>query len=79
MLVDGIWSVIGTTNFDNRSFGINDEINLAVRDAALAARLEQDFAHDWAQSTPITLEQWQRRPASERIVEMLGKLIERQQ
>jgi cardiolipin synthase len=79
LLIDGIWSVVGSTNFDNRSFGINDEINLAVRDAQLAARLEQDFAHDWAQSKPITLEDWERRPASERVVELLGKVIERQQ
>jgi len=79
MLVDGTWSVVGSTNFDNRSFGINDEINLAVRDAQLAARLEEDFARDWAQSKAVTLEDWERRPASERVVEMLGKVIERQQ
>jgi cardiolipin synthase len=79
MLVDGIWSVVGSTNFDNRSFGINDEINLAVRDPQLAARLEEDFARDWAQSKPVTLEAWERRPASERVVELLGKVIERQQ
>ena len=79
LLIDGIWSVVGSTNFDNRSFGINDEVNLAARDAQLAARLEEDFARDWAQSKPVTLEEWERRPTSERVVELLGKVIERQQ
>ena len=44
LLVDGMWSVVGSTNFDHRSFGINDEVNLVVSDPALAARLEEDFA-----------------------------------
>ncbi len=79
LLIDGIWSVVGSTNFDNRSFGINDEVNLAARDAQLAARLEEDFARDWAHSKPVTLEEWERRPMSERVVEMLGKVIERHQ
>jgi cardiolipin synthase A/B len=79
LLIDGIWAVVGSTNFDNRSFGINDEVNLAARDTALAARLEEDFARDWAQSKPVTLEEWERRPMSERVVELLGKVIERQQ
>jgi cardiolipin synthase len=79
LLIDGIWSVVGSTNFDNRSFGINDEVNLAVRDPGLAARLEEDFARDWAQSKPVTLEEWERRPVTERVVELLGKVIERQQ
>ena len=37
LLVDGMWSVVGSTNFDHRSFGINDEVNLAVSDPAIAA------------------------------------------
>ena len=43
LVVDGVWSVVGSTNFDPRSFGMNDEINLAAQDEELAARLEQDF------------------------------------
>ncbi len=79
LLIDGIWSVVGSTNFDNRSFGINDEVNVATRDAELARRLEEDFTHDWAQSTPVNYEDWLRRPISERAVEWLGRIIERQQ
>ena len=55
------------------------EIKLRPYDVKLAARLEEDFAHDWAQSTPVTLEEWEKRPMSERVVELLGKVIERQQ
>jgi phosphatidylserine/phosphatidylglycerophosphate/cardiolipin synthase-like enzyme len=42
----GAW--FGSTNIDNRSFGLNDEVNLAVFDERLAARLEEDFARDVA-------------------------------
>ncbi len=41
LIIDGVWSVVGSTNFDSRSFAINDEVNLAVLDPMLAARLTQ--------------------------------------
>jgi cardiolipin synthase len=70
---------VGSTNFDNRSFGINDEVNLAVRDTALARRLEEDLADDLRQSRRISLDEWRHRPATERATELLGWVIERQQ
>ena len=79
MIIDGLWSVVGSTNFDNRSFGLNDEVNLAARDRALAARLEQDFANDLRNSRRITYEEWRRRPVWERLQEKAGSLFERQQ
>jgi cardiolipin synthase len=79
MIVDGLWSVIGSTNFDYRSFGINDEINVALRDAEVSARLTQDFMRDLAHSQQITYEQWRHRPWLERLNEQLGWLLERQQ
>src|SRR6185295_9827916 len=60
MIVDGLWSVVGSTNFDNRSFGLNDEINLAACDDKLAERLEADFARDMADSRRVTYEEWRR-------------------
>ena len=39
MIVDNEWCVVGSTNFDNRSFGLNDEVNLAAFNRQLAARL----------------------------------------
>jgi cardiolipin synthase len=79
LIVDGVWSVIGSTNFDNRSFDLNDEVNLAAADRGLAKRLEEDFESDWRESKVITYEDWKRRPLTERLQELLGRLIERQQ
>ncbi len=79
MIIDGIWSVVGSTNFDHRSFGLNDEVNLAAFDARLAARLEEDFARDLADSRAISYEEWQRRPLLERVQGWFGWMLERQQ
>ena len=49
LIVDHVWSVVGSTNFDNRSFGLNDEVNVAILQKTLAARLEADFAADLAE------------------------------
>jgi cardiolipin synthase len=79
MIIDGLWSVVGSTNFDNRSFGLNDEVNLAARDEKLATRLEEDFARDISDSREVTYEAWRRRSILERSQEWLGWLLERQQ
>jgi cardiolipin synthase len=79
LIVDELWAVVGSTNFDNRSFGINDEVNLAVRDRAVAQRLSADFTADLRHSQRITLEDWRHRPVTERATELLGWTIERQQ
>ncbi len=79
LVVDGLWSVAGSTNFDSRSFGINDEVNVAAFDEGLAAHLDEDFHADLRVSRRITYEEWSRRPAIERANEWLGWLIERQQ
>ncbi len=79
MIVDGVWSVVGSTNFDNRSFGLNDEINLAARDTKLAARLAEDFSADLAASREVTYDEWRRRSIFERMHEWLGWVLERQQ
>jgi len=54
LTVDDQWCVAGSTNFDHRSFGLNDEVNLAVLDPALAATLESDFADDLRHSRQLT-------------------------
>jgi cardiolipin synthase len=79
LIVDGVWSVVGSTNFDNRSFGLNDEVNMGVLDESLAARLAEDFARDIANSKEITYEQWTHRPLLQRAPEILGWVLERQQ
>ena len=79
LVVDQLWTVVGSTNFDNRSFGLNDEVNLAVRDATLARRMESDFANDLRESGRVTLDEWRHRPIAERAPEFLGWIFERQQ
>jgi cardiolipin synthase len=79
LIVDDLWTVVGTTNIDNRSFEHNDEVNLAMRDPALAARLLQDYERDLAASTEVTLERWRRRPMWEKIAGPFVWILERQQ
>lgn len=79
MVVDDVWSVVGSTNLDNRSFGLNDEVNLAAFDRELAARVAEDFRRDVADSSEITYDQWRKRSIFERAHEQLGRLLERQQ
>ena len=76
---DGAWSVVGSTNLDNRSFGINDEVNVAVLNPEIASRLTRDFEQDAAESRKVTLEEWKGRPLSERLMEIVGWIFEREQ
>jgi cardiolipin synthase len=79
LIVDGQWSVVGSTNMDNRSFEINDEVNLAAFDGEMCRRLTEDFMKDLESSRAMTYDEWKRRPLRERITETLGELIQRQQ
>ncbi|HSE42387.1 MAG TPA: phospholipase D-like domain-containing protein [Acidobacteriota bacterium] len=79
MVIDDVCSIVGSTNFDNRSFGLNDETNLIGFDRALAERLLEDFERDIANSEEITLEKWKKRPIAEKVFENAGRILERQQ
>lgn len=79
LLVDDLWSVIGTTNLDNRSFEHNDEVNVAIRDRAVTARLARDFECDVAHSREISLDAWRRRPVWEKLIGTVAWILERQQ
>ena len=79
LLIDELWAVIGTTNFDNRSFMINDEINLAASDRSFCERLAKDVRADLADSVRITFEDWQSRPWMQRVWEQFSRILERQQ
>jgi cardiolipin synthase len=58
MMVDGVWSVIGSANFDNRSFELNDELTVAVQDRELAATLTAHFEDDIRQSRKLDARTW---------------------
>lgn len=61
MTVDGVWSAVGSSNFDDRSFETNDEITLGIRDAATAQRLDAIFEKYVQRATEIELEAWRHR------------------
>ena len=79
LMVDHAWTMIGTTNVDNRSFEHNDEVNVAFREADIASRLRHDFEADLAASDEITLDAWSRRPMLEKLVGPVCWILERQQ
>ena len=78
LVVDGVFSSVGSTNFDNRSFRLNDEANLNVLNAEFGATQQRVFDQDWAQSRRITLAQWQDRPWREKGLEQLATLLSSQ-
>jgi len=69
MIVDGIWSMVGSANFDNRSLELNDEMNIAVSDPELAARLVKDFEQDLQRAKKLDVNEWRRRNVLEKIRE----------
>lgn len=79
LVVDDTWSVLGSTNFDSRSFDLNDEVNLAVMDARLASRLLDQFGVDLAASRSISYQEWVDRPWHERALAAFAFFLERQE
>ena len=69
LVVDGLLTSVGSTNFDMRSFRLNDEANLNVYDAAFAGEVSKVFAEDLKLSRQITSAMWRDRPVLEKIVE----------
>jgi cardiolipin synthase A/B len=79
LLVDQLWAVIGTTNFDNRSFEHNDEMNVVFRDRGVTARIADDLEADLRSSREITLDAWRKRAWFEKLIGTVAWILERQQ
>ncbi len=75
LIVDGVLVSVGSTNFDNRSFRLNDEATLNVLDAAFAQRQTAIFEADLAKARRVTHAQWLQRPRTERLMEHVASLI----
>ena len=75
MIVDGLWVSVGSTNFDSRSFYLNDEANLNIFHAGFACRQIEIFLKDVEQSKPVTLRQWKRRPMVEKALDTMASLL----
>ncbi len=72
--IDGVWSTVGSTNLDWRSFLHNDEINAVVLGREFAARMETDFRADVSASKEITTQHWRRRSLLLRIKERIARI-----
>lgn len=75
MIVDGFMTSVGSTNFDNRSFRLNDESNLNIYDTTFAARQTAVFEDDMAHARRVTYEAWQHRPWQEKALEELASVF----
>lgn len=75
-VVDGVWSTVGSTNLDWRSFVHNNEINAVILGGAFGAQMEAMFEADLARSDRITLERWQQRSLATRMKETGARLWE---
>jgi cardiolipin synthase len=78
VIVDDVWVSVGSTNFDSRSFRLNDEANLNVFDRDFARTQIQAFDDDKRKSTRVSLEAWQSRPWTERLKEHAAGLLRSQ-
>jgi cardiolipin synthase len=73
-VIDGVWSTVGSTNLDWRSFLHNQELNAVVLGPAFGARMREAFDRDLAVSRRITAQEWRRRPLSERMKEQAARV-----
>jgi cardiolipin synthase len=70
--------IIGTTNFDNRSFAHNEETSVCIKDAGLASFMEQTFCTDMRACERVELEAWQKRGFVTKSLEAVASLLEAQ-
>ena len=72
MIVDEYFVTIGSTNFDNRSFRLNDEVNISILDEGFARQMTEWYEKDLAHSESISMEVWENRSY---LVKMYGWVI----
>lgn len=78
MTVDGCWAAVGSTNFDDRSFEVNDEVTLVVYDERIARELEETFERDLADAKEMHFEPWKNRPWKHKITDFAAFLFNEQ-
>ena len=75
LLVDDVFSSVGTTNMDYRSFDQNYEINAMVYSESFASELEEQFLKDVGQCVPLQLSRWDQRPIRKRLLQSTARLL----
>jgi cardiolipin synthase len=78
MVVDGVWSTLGTTNFDNRSFAHNEESNVCIYDRTLAGKLQETFLADIKDCEHLSFETWRKRGIWSRAQEVVASFLQDQ-
>jgi cardiolipin synthase A/B len=78
IVIDSCWAAIGSTNFDDRSFELNDEVSLAVYDEGIARELETTFERDLAHAKEVHLEPWAKRPLLHKLTDFGAFLFNEQ-
>jgi hypothetical protein len=76
LVVDSHWVTVGSVNFDNRSFALNDELNIAFRDPRVVAELETHFLADLEDARELNLAAWRARPVTKRARELAARWCE---
>ena len=75
MIVDKLLVSVGSTNFDNRSFRLNDEANLNIYDSTFAEQQSRIFEDDLRQAREVTYDEWAQRPLKEKLLERMALLL----
>ena len=78
VVIDEVWSHVGSTNFDARSLALNEEVGVGILDAGIAAQLKAAFNDDLRRCHELKLEQWRRRPVFARAYERFAYLLHEQ-
>lgn len=77
LVIDGVWSTVGSTNMDFWSFSSNDEVNAVILNREFATEMGKMFARDLAESDQVRWEEWKRRPSRLKIKELFSHLFAR--
>ncbi len=75
-VIDGVWSTVGSSNMDWRSYLYNQEVNAIILGTEFGAQMEQMFAADLKASREVTSESWARRPVTDRVKEVAARMWE---
>ena len=78
IVIDSCWASVGSTNFDDRSFEVNDEVSLVVYDQGIARELERTFEDDLRHATKVELAPWRRRSPLHKVIDFGAFLFNEQ-
>ncbi len=78
IVIDGCWAALGSTNFDDRSFEVNDEVSLVVYDEGFARQLEETFERDLEHAVEVHFQPWKDRPVLHKLRDFTAFLVNEQ-